>query len=345
MAQRRLARADGVDLEARFGPQPVVHVGADEGIGRMRALLGKIDQRLGQEVQRFLHRRRQRLRAGAQRRRQAAVRPAPRRREDGHQRLDGVERGAAELPRMQVALAGAHMQVISERAARRDVEGRAAARDHRPVEDQAAVGPRLHLPHAVERQRAGPLLRAIDQEADVDGERAMGEHSADRLEIHDEMALVVDDAAAVEPLAADFGAERRALPQGEVAGRLHVEMPVDEQRRGRFGADLSRQVGEQHLLAGRADDAGGGSERGKARLQPCQRRLHVGGMRRVDADARYRHQLLQLRQPAAVARASVHGVPLCRNSDVRQPLRAGDHLRAIAPSHHVVVVGAVQHPG
>src|SRR2546427_11956810 len=51
------------------------------------------------------------------------------------------------------------------------------------------------------------------------------------LQMRTELSLVVGDTAWVQPFAVHRGLERLALPELERRRRLHVEMPVDEDRR------------------------------------------------------------------------------------------------------------------
>ena len=103
--------------------------------------------------------------------------------------------------------------------------------------------------------------------------------SAAAFSEHVELALVVGDAAAVEPVAALLELERVGLPELERIGRLHVEVPVDEHRRDRPGlspdtseADSSPTISgcvvgrhELRLAAGAADELG----------EPLRRARHV----------------------------------------------------------------------
>ena len=57
----------------------------------------------------------------------------------------------------------------------------------------------------------------------------------DRLEVHEDLALVVGRPARVDLAVADRGLERRRLPQVERIDRLHVVVAVEEDRR-RAGA-------------------------------------------------------------------------------------------------------------
>ena len=82
-------------------------------------------------------------------------------------------------------------------------------------------------------QAHGPvLLLALEHEREVD--RGRPPDRAQRLErgeVHDELPLVVGDAAADEPAIADEGLERGVLPQVERVDGLHVVMAVDDGRR------------------------------------------------------------------------------------------------------------------
>ena len=118
-------------------------------------------------------------------------------------------------------------------AARREVEGRHVAADHAAVEDDRRVGAALVGLEELDDRVAAGLLLAVAAEADVDRQLAGLRELARGGEQHVELALVVDRAAAVEVVAADLGLERVRLPELERVGRLHVEVPVAEDRRRR----------------------------------------------------------------------------------------------------------------
>ena len=80
--------------------------------------------------------------------------------------------------------------------------------------------------------RAADLLLALDQEADVERQPALlRKESFGHLQRHEHGPLVVGRAAGVDATVADARLERGSRPLGLVAGRLHVVVAVDEDRR------------------------------------------------------------------------------------------------------------------
>ena len=119
---------------------------------------------------------------------------------------------------------------------------------HPAVEDDARVDrPVVRLEEARDRV-AARLLLAVADDAEGHGQRALGRERLDRLQLHPELALVVGDAARVEPLAAHLGGERVALPELERVRRLHVVVPVDEDGR-RAGRPRDLADDEPSVLA------------------------------------------------------------------------------------------------
>ena len=133
------------------------------------------------------------------------------------QRVDRVQRRVAVHPGVEVALAGLDAQVEGGEPAGRDRERRQRARLHAAVEDHAGVGAALVLLEELDDRLAADLLLAVRDEADVDRERSVGGEQAGRVQQHPELALVVRDAARVEPLVADRRLERIRLPERRAA--------------------------------------------------------------------------------------------------------------------------------
>ena len=144
-----------------------------------------------------------------------------------------VERRAAEDAGVQIALAGSHSHVEERDAARRDLEDRNAGLEHVPIEDHASVSSSLVGLQEVDDRMAAALLLAVTGEPHVHGQRALGCEERRGLEQEVELALVVGDAARIEPAVPDRRLERRALPSVERIRRLNVEVTVrDDGRRG-----------------------------------------------------------------------------------------------------------------
>ena len=108
------------------------------------------------------------------------------------ERVRGVQRGAAVHARVQVALAGAQLEVEVDEPARRDVERRQPALDHARVEDDGRVGAALVGLEELDDRVAAGLLLAVAAEADVDRQLAGRGELARGGEQHVELALVVD---------------------------------------------------------------------------------------------------------------------------------------------------------
>ena len=94
---------------------------------------------------------------------------------------------------------------------------------HAVEEDHARVGAALVLLEELDDRLTADLLLAVRDEADVDRERPVGREQACRVQQHPKLALVVSDAARVEPLVADRRLERVGFPKLERRRRLHVE--------------------------------------------------------------------------------------------------------------------------
>ena len=146
---------------------------------------------------------------------------------------------------MEVALARLDPDMEVADSARRDVERRLPAPRHVGVEDHGGVGPALVLADPVDDRVAADLLLAVARDADVDRQRALGGEQRRRLQQQVELALVVGDAACVEPLVPDRRLERRALPQLERRRRLDVEVAVDEHCRRGVGVGRRAQLADR----------------------------------------------------------------------------------------------------
>jgi hypothetical protein len=76
------------------------------------------------------------------------------------------------------------------------------------------------------------LLVALEEEAKVDGEPSGGPHPClDRLEVHEQLPLVVAGSAGVDALVLVARLERRPHPLVERLWRLHVVVAVHEDGR------------------------------------------------------------------------------------------------------------------
>ena len=153
------------------------------------------------------------------------------------------ERGAAVHPGVQVARAGANLDVEVTDPAHGDVEPRHVALDHAAVEHDRRIGTALVCGDPVDDRVAPDLLLAVTGDAQVDGKLAGRGQQLRCLQEHVQLALVVGHAAGVEPAVALDELERIRVPELERVGRLHVEVPVAEDRGRRLGvlrgADLA----------------------------------------------------------------------------------------------------------
>ena len=141
------------------------------------------------------------------------------------------------------------------------------------------------------------LFLAVTREAHVDGQLPVGSKQRGRLEQDVELALVVGDAARVEPAVPHGRLERRALPALERRRRLDVEVPVGDHRRRVVGALRSAELPDHErvllgrlklgLTAGRADEV----------THPLSRADDVAGVLRIGADARDAEELGELLHP------------------------------------------------
>ena len=162
--------------------------------------------------------------------------------------LIGLERRAAEQPRVQVPLRRAQRQLDIHHAAQPGREGGGVDVPHARVADDGDLGGERVAVLQQERLEveAAHLFLALDQHRHRAGRAAGGVMpAAQRLQPHHDLALVVHcaaggDAGAVRPLA-QHRLERRAVPQRQRLGRLHVVVPVVQQPRTGGRAGMMRQ--------------------------------------------------------------------------------------------------------
>ena len=144
---------------------------------------------------------------------------------------------------------------------------------------------------------AAGLLLAVAAEADVDRQLARRRELARRGEQHEELALVVDGAAAVEVAVAQLGLERPALPQVERVGRLHVEVAVADDRR-RVAAPLDARISP--MASGwpsQSTTSASPPTRAHEVAHPLARAHDVAGVRGVGADRGDPQELRELVEP------------------------------------------------
>jgi hypothetical protein len=104
--------------------------------------------------------------------------------------------------------------------------------------------------------RAADLLLTLEKELDIQRQRALLlEEGLSNLEDDEHRALVIADTPATDHVPVDGELERRGPPLGEVTGRLHVVVSVDQDRRRSGGL---QPVGPDHGMTGRRHDSAGG---------------------------------------------------------------------------------------
>ncbi len=122
------------------------------------------------------------------------------------------------------------------------------------------------------------------QNRTLTGQLACARELARGVEQHVELALVVDRAASVEVVVADLGLERIRVPELERVGRLHVEVPVAEDRRRRVGVRRGAELADRERLAVPVDElalAAGVADEGCRPIPPrARRRRRARGRRR-----------------------------------------------------------------
>ena len=156
--------------------------------------------------------------------------------EQAHESGHGVGRGAAEHARVHGVVEGLHPDDDADAAAQGRREGRRADVPVAGVGDDDGVGGEavaVLLEDRAERGRAR-LLLALDEDRDAD--RQVAGVGAERGDVRHDAGLVVGGTAAVEATVALLGLERRAVPVGVVAGRLHVVVRVERHGRRALGA-------------------------------------------------------------------------------------------------------------
>ena len=164
-------------------------------------------------------------------------------RDDLGEDLRGVRDGAAVLARVRVDPGAPHDQLDVAEAPRpehhagRAGEGLGAVGRDREV---AAKQLAMCLQDGSQPGRED-LLLALEQHLHVERERALGQQALERDEHRDERPLHVRRTAPVHRVAADDGRERRARPVRLVDHRLHVVVPVQEDRRPCPGHRASRR--------------------------------------------------------------------------------------------------------
>ena len=165
-----------------------------------------------------------------------------------------------------------------------------------------AVGAALVLAEKLDDRLPADLLLAVRDDAEVDRQRTVGGEQAGRVQQHPELALVVCDAARVEPLVPDRRLERVRLPELERRRRLHVEVAVGEDRRRARGAVRGRDLAHDERPLPVRDELGFAAAAADLLRDPLGGAHDVVRVRRVGAHGRDAQQLLELVQPGRIDR-------------------------------------------
>ena len=202
---------------------------------------------------------------------------------------------AAEGSRVQVGVAASQVDLKVHEPPEPVAHRRHAAREHPRIGNDDDVGFQVVLVGADEvvEMLAADFLFALDHELHVHGQAAVLFHVRfDRLEVHEHLALVVGRAARVDLAVADRRLEGRRLPQVERIDRLHVVVPVKQNRRRLRRAEpvavddrIARRLDEADVLQADAAHLVGA---------PLGAALHVAGVLGQRADARNRQEALSV---------------------------------------------------
>jgi hypothetical protein len=222
-------------------------------------------------------------------------------RQDPGQRVVGVLDRATVASRVQVDSRPRNDKGATHEPLGADRDRRLRRAPHRPVGRDDEVGGE-RLPVGLEhRGQAGAadLLLPFDQEADVERQPAdlLVEGLGD-LEGDEDRALVVRGAARIDASVVNRRLERRRLPVGLVPGRLHVVVPVDEDRRRPGGAQPFTE--HNGVTARLHDPAAGERELACNPLGGCPHVGAMGGLGTHAGDPEELHELAQV--PPAVAK-------------------------------------------
>src|SRR5213596_2813348 len=211
---------------------------------------------------------------------------------------------------MEVTLSGAHLEAERDHAARARADRRHTPPLHRGVENDAGVGAALVAPDELNDTATADLLLTVARDADVHGQPAVGGEQLRALEKRPELALVVCDAARVQPTVADGRLERLAVPQLERSRRLHVEVPVDEDRRRRAVSGRSANLAERERLRIGLEELRVAARSSDEVPYPCRRVPHVRILHGVRTDARNPQKLKKLVEPSLFHGGAVYALRL-----------------------------------
>ena len=148
--------------------------------------------------------------------------------------------------------------------------------EHGRIGDDHRFGPEsfpVRLDEGDEVRRAH-LLFALRENDDVDGQAAArGQMRLERLDVQEQLPLVVGGAPCVDAAVADGGLEGGTVPQIERLRGLHVVVPVDED---------GRRIGARSPPFAEHDRVAGGGERLGVQARALELAAHpLGGLLRV----------------------------------------------------------------
>ncbi len=267
---------------------------------------------------------------------EAPVRPWENARQCGRQRVCRVECRRTEHPGVHVRRPRADMEVEVEHPADRHGECGLPSTDHPAVEDQSGIRTTGVGSDPFDDRVAPDLLLAVEGEADVDRQLAGGCELPDGLDEHEEVPLVVGDAARVEPAVSLRQLERRGLPELERVRRLDVEVRVAEDRRSSLGALRRGELADDERPRAPGYELGRPTAVSDARGDPLRGSGDVCGVRRIGAHGGDGDQLGERvaelvgrrRHGRAVYAEPVGRVPL---GDVADALGIGERAELLQP--------------
>ena len=196
---------------------------------------------------------------------------------------------------MEIAFRAAQIDLVIHEPAKAVANRRNLAREHRRVRDHDDIGreQRLVLPDELVEVQASDLFFSFEKHLDVQRKAAGLLHvGLDRLEVHEDLSLVVGGAARVDLVLAHGRFERRRIPEIDRVHGLDVVVAVEQDRRrpGRvqpiaIDDRIAGRVEQPHMLEADALHVIGA---------PLGCAPHVCLMLRKRADARDREVLLEL---------------------------------------------------
>ncbi len=128
------------------------------------------------------------------------------------------------------------------------------------------------------------LLVTLEEEAEVERQPARAtQPGLGRLEVHEELALVIARSARIQDVVLVARLERRPYPLVQRVGRLDVVVAVDERGRG-VGTGVQPIGGHDRVAAGIGDGDVLGADAGQLVGDPLRRPSHVVTTGRIGTD-------------------------------------------------------------